>query len=356
MLNAEVYVAHEWDPLQEVILGGVPPYNQIPRSLIARCKRAISLWWRRAVYANVIKETDHVAALLRERGIKVHRFNEFEGATNMFGCLALFPRDPVLVLGNSLVACAMKAARRRNEIDVIKNRLLSLGKIDEANIIKMPPYKYPAEYYPDDVLLEGGNVLINGNELYVGSMHMVNIPLPWPANLIHSYSLAFFRAWQRILKNGEPLLNYQNEMAKIRSRTYSSKPAIAWLQQQFGNQYTIHEIIIKASFYIDLDGCLAFVRPGLGIICREVIANKLPESIQDWDFIEISLDELQTHAANILSLDPTTVMIDDRNTRVAQELRKRNIDVIEVPFSHVGQYQGSLRCFHQALLRSNNKD
>jgi len=60
---------------------------------------------------------------------------------------------------------------------------------------------------------------------------------------------------------------------------------------------------------------------------------------------------MEKNGASLLILDEKNIIIDERNPRITQELRKRDINVIEVPFEQVGKYGGGLRCFHKALLR-----
>jgi N-dimethylarginine dimethylaminohydrolase len=359
VLVGEIYVAHEWDTLKTVIVGGIIKRNNIDfysrsinkiqngidnivKTLEARNINAYYLDTIKEIikpidYDKIQSEIDNVVTILKAHNVEIYHYNDFKHAKTVNKISALYPRDPLIIIGNCVIECSMKAYTRRDEGYVMNTELLSMFMQERAHYITMPRYKYPNAYHQDDYLLEGGNVLINGNELYAGSLKV-------RLDNFEKSILAFLLS----LKKLTSINLYGYTLAP-----FASAKAIEWLKDIFKNQYNIHEIKIESDFYLDLDQCLALVRPGLGIICREVIANELPDSIKNWDFIEISIDELQTSAANILSLDENTIIIDERNKRVAQELRNRGITVIEVPFSEIGKYQGGLRCFHQALLRKN---
>jgi N-dimethylarginine dimethylaminohydrolase len=57
-------------------------------------------------------------------------------------------------------------------------------------------------------------------------------------------------------------------------------------------------------------------------------------------------------ATNALILDPARMICDERHPRVAHELRKRGIEVIEIPFDGPAAFGGGLRCSYHPLRRS----
>lgn len=330
-LVGEIYVAHEWDPLKVAIVGGLRKKNK---------------WALNVSFEKIRAEVAHVIKILQEHNVTLYRFNEFVGAESIGRLPPLFPRDPILVIDKYIVECSMKATHRRREGSVIRDALLPMFVENGAQYLPMPACKNLEQYSRDDCLLEGGNLLINGNELYVGSGDFKTFScVLWAFGKTQ-------KIWKRLLSEGK-LNSLHQYLDKMRTHSFSSLNAIKWLEKFFASHYKIYEIKLKTPFYADLDGCLALVAPGLGIVYPDAIASELPDSIKNWDFIKISLQELKNNAANILSLDEKTVMIDNRNQRVAQELRNRGISVIEVPFSEIGKLEGGLRCFHQALLRKN---
>lgn len=319
-LVGEIYVSHEWDPLKVIIVGGVLKNT--------------------ALYSKKLEdEIKNVNKILEDRGIKIYHFEKFLDAQHLR--LPLYPQDPLLIIDNFVIGCAMKARHRRNEIIVMRNELLSIFLKEGAHYMEMATPLFGETF---KCCLEGGNLLINGNELYVGSMTLKNFSsFLW----LWTKSTTIFNKFLSKAK----LQSIHNYLEAKRTINYPSKGAIEWLKQHLPNHYNIHEIQIAGPSYTDLDKCLSLVRPGLGVICRNVIVNELPDSIKNWDFIEISPEEMETNGASLLILDEKNIIIDERNPRITQELRKRDINVIEVPFEQVGKYGGGLRCFHKALLR-----
>ena len=74
-------------------------------------------------------------------------------------------------------------------------------------------------------------------------------------------------------------------------------------------------------------------------------------SLRDWDKIEVSVDEANLLATNGLVLEEGRVVIDADNGRVIDELRRRKIDVIPLPFNGPIAIGGGLRCASPAAAR-----
>ncbi|MFO8164765.1 MAG: arginine deiminase family protein [Desulfatiglandales bacterium] len=78
----------------------------------------------------------------------------------------------------------------------------------------------------------------------------------------------------------------------------------------------------------------------------------LPESLKNWDFIEVPLEDAKKVACNVFVLDQSTVIIDDRFKYIEKELTKRGIEVISIPFDAVTQLGGGFRCSHHPIRRT----
>ena len=89
---------------------------------------------------------------------------------------------------------------------------------------------------------------------------------------------------------------------------------------------------------------MALIKPGLLVYCPQKLIDGLPMSLRDWDKIEVSVDEANRLATNGLVLEEGRVIIDADNGRVIDELRKRKIDVIPLPFDGPISIGGGLRC------------
>jgi N-dimethylarginine dimethylaminohydrolase len=107
------------------------------------------------------------------------------------------------------------------------------------------------------------------------------------------------------------------------------------------------------SFVLHLDCALALVKPGLLIWCPEKLVDGLPRSLRDWDAIEVSRDEASKLATNGLVLQEGRMIVDAGNQRVIDELRRRKMDVIPIPFDGPIRTGGGLRSAHHPLLRES---
>ena len=103
-----------------------------------------------------------------------------------------------------------------------------------------------------------------------------------------------------------------------------------------------------------LEDCLALLAEGLLIHCPERLIDGLPMSLRGWDKIAVSSDEAAALATHALILAPRRVIVGDGNARVIDELRRRGVDVIPVPFDEPIRRGGGLRSVHQPLWRESN--
>lgn len=318
-----VSVNHEWGKLEEVILG-TADYLTIPGYFRTIESGFGDKWKNRewvmnyggvslekvepADYRRVQHQIDTLARVLEDRGIRVHRPepSKLSPEEMVFmsdlqkGSTFLFSRDPTIVIGNRIIEASMKRPMRAKEIFTARRIIGTILKEGGAEYAAVPSVS-PA-FGDDGIYLEGGDVILNGNEIYVGN-----------------------------------------------SGKASSKAGIAWLRNYLGSNYRIEEIQVKD--FEHLDCVLSLIRPGLGLICPEAIDGELPPSLKDWDFITVPLEEARKLACNVLVLDEETVIIDKRFCWLGEELRKRGEVVIEIPYDAVAECGGGFRSSHHPIRR-----
>ncbi|MFH1039448.1 MAG: arginine deiminase family protein [PVC group bacterium] len=324
-----VSVNHEWGSLKEVIVGRgddfvIPSWSDQVAKLEAppETKEYIKKHGGKK-YSEVdpegskeiVEQMNGLAGLLESRGIIVHRNRLYTPEEMQYlsdiqkGASLIFMRDPVIVIGNNIIETALQAPVRRKERFSIREILLDAAKDGNARYISMPVAspRFPkeAEYDP---FLEGGDVLLNGYEIYAGY-----------------------------------------------SGRASNQAGIEWLQQYLGPKYKVHTIKLKPHV-LHLDCAMALLRPGLGIICKDRIIGELPESLKDFDFIEVTEEEASKLGANVLVLDEKTVIVDKQLTRIGNELSKKGQEVIEIPYDALANWGGSFRCSHHPLRRDSKLD
>ncbi|MFH1542620.1 MAG: arginine deiminase family protein [bacterium] len=317
-----VSVTYEWGALQEVIVGSgkdlvIPYYREgmvVPEgpnanALVAAMKKYGGQRFDKIdpeTAGKVIEQADNLAKTLESLGIVVHRVRSLKPAEGEYlgdDGAALFSRDPILVIGNNLIETSLRALFRRKEKYAIRPIVEKYITDPEVRYVSMPM----ASPQMDDrgPYLEGGDVLLNGYEIYVGN-----------------------------------------------SDVATNRAGIVWLQNYLGSKYKVQEIKLTPSF-LHLDCAMALLRPGLGIICREAIIGELPESLKDWKFIEVNAEEADNLATNVLVVDEKTVIADPQHQRVIEAIRANGIKVIEVPYDEVSKFGGAFRCSHHPLRRVN---
>lgn len=328
MTNAEhAFGSHsEFGILREIVVGSadgltLPPFgkdlshynDELRDALIANGNRPLDV---RTHFPDRWQETadqiDGVAAMYEKFGVKVHRVRPFTPAETghleelQTGWSQLYPADPVFVIGRHYMELSIRRAYRRKEVFPLRDLILPMIEDDpEAHYVAMPPSApwTPSSEGPGP-FLEGGDILINGNDIFVG----------------------------------------QGELC-------SNAAGIAWLKryaERWG--YTVHAMPINGPILHAL-GIMCLLREGLLMAHLPALAEGLPETLKDWDVIEISEDEMNAHATVGVSLDDKHYMIDPRFNRVMNELGKHGIEPVPTPCDAIGFWGGAIRCITLPLKR-----
>ncbi len=326
--DAAVYVEHEWDTLENVILGSPNMLSvpQVHRSMlgygyILRNEKIMKEAAGKPIqlvnpnqYMNIDKEADEVAKNLKEKDIKISRLNPevLDGAELQYmkyvqqGHNFLFPKDAVIVIGNNVIECAQRVPMRDKERFVVRKIFKPLIKDDPSIRYIAVPIPSPA-FNEKGLYLEGSDVLVDGKNIYVGH-----------------------------------------------SGRGTSTMGIKWLQAVLGPNYKVYSIDISG--FVHLNSVLTLIRPGLGIKFSPAIVSELPKPLQNWDFIEVSPEDAKNYAASVLVVGPNKVYADERFESLISELRNRNVDVTSVPFDVITEFGGGLGSFYSPIRRAYSAD
>jgi N-dimethylarginine dimethylaminohydrolase len=135
----------------------------------------------------------------------------------------------------------------------------------------------------------------------------------------------------------------------------SNLAGIQWLQRVLGPEYWVHRIRLKRGF-LHLDVVLSLPRPGLAIVCRDALVEGLPDFLDGWDLIEVSVEDTIRLECNGLVLDDKTYVCAAEHERVAEALTKHGQEVITLLYDIVSMWGGSFRCSHHPLVRNSELD
>ncbi len=326
-------VNYEWGTLREVVVGyphirmgsRLPLYtrNFIPPPMAEWAEKVIKKEKAGQVLSQVMPELHEAAvvqmekaiAILKSRDIIVHQVKPFEKQEEEYladlgfhNNQQYFPRDPIVVIGDTLIETAMYCPMRRAERFAIR-RTLS-GRLNNCRMASIPePAPFPEDAngsFGPGPFLEGGDVFVMGEDIYAGN-----------------------------------------------SGNASNSAGIQCLRDILGEKYRVHEIPISRKF-LHLDCILATPRQGLAIVCRDAFINGLPSFLKDWDLIEVSVKDAEEKlAANLLVLDEKTSLVAEELPEIAEALTRAGQKVITTPFSAVFIFGGAFRCWHQPLIREN---
>lgn len=135
-----------------------------------------------------------------------------------------------------------------------------------------------------------------------------------------------------------------------------------WLQSALGAEYTVHPCRnLYASTHVD--STIVPLRPGLVLLNPErVTADNLPPFLESWDklyapdLVETAWLGERAHCSkwigmNLLVVNPTLVIADDRQPELIRMLERNKIDVLPLRLTHARTLGGSFHCVSLDIRR-----
>lgn len=349
---------NEWDKLKEIIVGnpeakagvmisGVEPLTKEKLEKIEKLRKEAYPQW---LIDEISEDLEGLCDVCRKADVKVHRPKKNENAFNIFmtphftgaieHCYNM--RDHHLIVGDTVVESPSQEGYRYFEAmglydvwyDYFKDgfRWISAPKPRLTPGHKVPFYdngKKHFKLYEDEILFEAANTVRMGKDL----LYLVS-------------------------RSGN------NIGAK-------------WLQSILGEEYRVHttDKIYKASH---IDSTVLALRPGLVLLCaNRVNEDNCPKLLKKWDRIYFSdvvptpsetkefnekvrvkvHRELQSMGVessveftssdwiglNFLSLNPETVVVDERQIPLIRTLEKNKLTVVPIRFRH-SYMMGGIHC------------
>lgn len=325
-------VDYEWDSLREVVVGyprirlgtRIPRYigNFMPPSAMALAEEILKgkagqllAEAMPELHELAVVQMDRAIAILRDRGIIVHQVAPVQQQEEAYladlgyqGSQQYFPRDPIVVIGDTLIETAMYCPMRRSERFPIRRTLSE--RLQGCRVASIPePVPLPEDengFFGPGPFLEGGDVFVLGSDIYVGN-----------------------------------------------TGNASNGAGVQHLRNILGEAYHVHEIRLSKKF-LHLDCVLSTLKQGLAVVCRDGFIDGLPPFLKDWELIEISArDAEEKLATNMLVLDEKTDLIAEELPELGETLTRLGQDVITTPFAAVFMWGGAFRCWHHPLIREN---
>jgi glycine amidinotransferase len=223
------------------------------------------------------------------------------------GYVNAYVRDPWFTIGNFVIEGSLRFPNRRRE--VLASRPLLRAEVMDADCtyVAVPiPAVTPLEAEDEDSgpFLEGGDVLVLGRHVFVGS-----------------------------------------------SGRASNAAGARWLAKLLQPEgYTV-EVVALQPHFLHLDCVLGLLREGLMVIDDDALINGVPPRLANWDRITVSESEAMTLGTNGLPVSSDTYVADPAFKRIGDEIERHGISVVYVDFEISRGFGGAFRCSTQPLLR-----
>lgn len=286
----KIHIKDETSPLEVVILGiaddmGAPlDINPVSKSHIINGTYPTE--------SDIILELISFETALKEAGVEVLR------PKNLVGIEQIFTRDIGFVIDDKFVVANMREPVRQKEFPGIEP-LLS-GFLD-SQIVRLPKR----------ALVEGGDVIVCNNHLFVGISKRTN----W--------------AGYECLKKEFP----EKEVHALPLEVTDS----------------------AATNTLHLDCAFQPVGEKSCIIYEDGFKSKpeiLYQLFDKEDMISVSLEEKQRMFPNVFSVAPNKVIIEENFVRLKGELNAKGIETVDVKFKETSKLSGLLRCSTLPLRRA----
>lgn len=232
----------------------------------------------------MLKEQKNFWDVLKNLGVNVLIANQVALTKGQ-----MFTRDLCFVIGKKVFISSMAKENRRKAIDGWSD---ILNNIDKKCIIKVP----------SNIFLEGGDVIIDGDDVYVGLGERTNIQ------------------------------------------------AIDFLKEQLGTDYNIIPIKLEKGI-LHLDVVLTIINPNLAIVYKAGINSEDYQKLSKFDKIELNETEQFSLGTNVFAVDKNTIIVQTQHQRLTREIQKRELNVINVDYSEISKDGGALRCTTCPIVR-----
>lgn len=289
-----IHVNNEISKLEAVILGiGTDPSDPGAGNPKTKFHLEHSTYPNKNSLLNNINDFEKA---LIENGVLVFRPVNLQKQTQ------LFTRDLGFVIGNELFLCPMND-NRKNEIKGISYLMDILGPVKIIDLSK-----------EKDLKIEGGDIVLTDHTIFVGLSQRTNN-----------------KAFQYLKKR----FTGQKNVIQVKIET----------DQDNHQEHSLHLDCVFNPLGKD---CAIVYEDGIKHVTKLYDELQLPESNifkpNKWQFVSM--------CANVLSINPTTVIIEKEFIDLNYWLKERGFTVIEVNFKDISKLGGLLRCSTLPLRRT----
>lgn len=349
--NLIVNSHNEWDQLEEVIVGDGFPTD------LPLLDYSFKLFFHENLYKTKAYEfgkqsiskrhceehsedIEKFAALLQSLGVNVKRPKKTKNIekvkTPIFESTihpALNVRDMAMVVGNTIIESPPTCRFRYFENNLLHHLFLDYFK-NGCKWVHSPKPLMTDNSFDLSWINES-----NGKQYYIDSKQKENY-------FDCGYEIMFDAA--NCMRIGSHILmNVVNENQRL---------GAIWLQNTLGEKYKVLTAPLADSH---IDSSFLPLKPGVAIITKEFIKDRLPKELQSWDLIHIPMRERSEQEINKQGIKLASPRIELNVFSISKELiichpqyekelnkilKKYNIEAIGTPFRHCEIFGGAHHC------------
>ncbi|UTW61285.1 hypothetical protein KFE98_14855 [bacterium SCSIO 12741] len=155
-----------------------------------------------------------------------------------------------------------------------------------------------------------------------------------------------------IYEGGDVLNLGDGRVLVATSRSSTNERGANWVKRMLEHDgYRVEIINLPDVGIHHLFAVICIAGPKLVIAYRDSFPNGLPEFMSDFDVIWVNREEALATATCCTMIDPTTILIPEEAPRVIEELEKRGIKTVPVPFKTHAFGAGGIRCKISVIRR-----
>lgn len=255
------------------------------------------------IEADMVLEMDAFEAVFKKYGVTVYRPEIIENYNQIFTRDIGFVIEDVFVKSNIL-------PDRERELDAIQ---YVIDQMNPAKVVRPP----------EEVHIEGGDVMLWGNYIFVGTY------------------------------KGSDYKDY------ITART--NWQGVEYLRKLFPNKIVKEFDLVKSKIEardnaLHLDCCFQPVGETKGIIYKRGFREEadymfLVQLFGKENLFHIEREEMYHMYSNVFSIAPDVVVSERKFTRLNNWLRENGFTVEEIPYAEIAKQEGLLRCSTLPLIR-----
>lgn len=223
-------------------------------------------------------------------------------------------------------------------------------KEHDVEVIFLPAIKvFPEQVFTRDIGFTLGNILFvaeMANKIRQGEEDVLK-------SMLEQHEISYFNLKGDMIEGGDVIVNGESVYVGISNRT--NEKAIEHLQSILPH-YEVVTVPFKEK-YLHLDCVFNIISPTEALYFPEAFTKREVDILSSrFELIEVTKEEQFSLGTNVLNIGNKKIFSLPVNTKVNTELRKRGFEVIEVDIMEIIKSGGSFRCCTLPILRDGDEE